>query len=81
MKKTRIVLYTIIVLMIGVILGQLAPLSRASTGCLIDLPGGNRADLYMRDNNTLLVRVYLPYEVTQVRREGSSDVIINFQKK
>jgi hypothetical protein len=80
MKKTRLVLYTIIVLMIGVILGQLAPLSRASTLCIIDLPG-SRADLHMDDNNTLSVRVYLPYEVTQVRRQGSSDVIINIQKK
>jgi len=79
MKKTRLVLYTIIVLMIGVILGQLAPLSLASM-CKIDLPG-SRADLFTLDNNTLIARVYLPYEVTQVRREGSSDVIINFQKK
>ena len=80
MKKTRLVLYTIIVLMIGVILGQLAPLSWASRACGIDLPG-SRASLHMQDDNTLRARVYLPYEVTQVRREGSSDVIINFQKK
>jgi len=80
MKKTRLVLYTIIVLMIGVILGQLAPLSGAGKGCIIDLPG-SRADLYMQDDNTLLVRVYFPYEVTQVRRQSTSDVIINFQKK
>jgi hypothetical protein len=78
MKKTRLVLYTIIVLMIGVILGQLAPLSLASM-CKIDLPG-SRADLFTLDNNTLFVRVYSPYEITQVRRENI-DVIINIQKK
>jgi len=79
MKKTRLVLYTIVVLMIGVILGQLAPLSWATRLCYIDLPD-SRADLYFQDNNTLLVRVYVPYEITQVRRESMYDVIINIKK-
>ena len=79
MKKKSLVIYTIIVLSLGIILGQLTPVFGGDS-CGIDLPN-SRASIWVEDENTLNVRVYKPFIVTQAVRLNEIDVKIKIRKQ